>query len=142
MSGVPPVFNKMCESCETAWGSGSLLYVKWGRGLCGYCEWCNLSETGLRPEAPRRPRGPPGILIRGLAAYSRRSRTCQSHTHSLTTHPHLSFHFLSQTPSLSRTHGWREHFCTSTCAEEACLIAGCGLGSVFSFILILIGLCT
>lgn len=88
------------------------------------------------PDWGLRPRSPHGILIRGLAAYSRRSRACQSHTH-------LSFPFLSQTPSLSHTYARREHFSTAhTYAEEACLIAGCGLGSVFSFILILIGLCS
>ncbi len=125
-----------------AWGSGSPVGCKWAEVSVFYCEWCSLSETGLRPEAPRRPRGPPGILIRGLAAYSRRSRACQSHTHSLThthtchftfSHKHLRFH--------ARTAG-ESIFLPHTCAEEACLIAGCGLGSVFSFILILIGLCT
>lgn len=69
---------------------------KWARVLMYYCEWGSLSGAGLRPRCP------PGILIRGLAAYSLRSRACQSHTHSIT-HPHLSFGFFSQTPSLSQT---------------------------------------
>lgn len=38
---------------------------------------CQGPDWGLKPL------GPPGILIRELAAYSRRSRASQSHTHSL-----------------------------------------------------------
>lgn len=41
------------------------------------------------PDWGLRPHSPPGILIRGLAAYSRRSRACQSHTLSLRHTPTL-----------------------------------------------------
>ncbi len=115
----------------------ALLDVNGPRSLC----FIVSGAVYQSPDWGLRPRGPPGILIRGLAAYSR-SRACQSHTHSLThthtchftfSHKHLRFH--------ARTAG-ESIFLPHTCAEEACLIAGCGLGSVFSFILILIGLCT
>lgn len=125
----------MCGPCERFWQP---VGCKWAEVSVYYCERDSLSGAGLRP------RSPPGILIRGLAAYSHRSRACQSHTLSLThTHTHTChFAFSHKHLSLSHTYARREHFSTAhTCAEEACLIAGCGLGSVFSFILILIGLC-
>lgn len=62
--------------------------------------WCIIVSGAVYqgPDWGLRPRRPPGILIRGLAAYSLRSRACQSHTH-------LSFRFLSQTPfAFTHTH--------------------------------------
>ncbi len=92
-----------------AWGSGSPVGCKWAELPVFYCEWCSLSETGLRPEAPRSSWHPD----QRISSIQPQVKSMPV-THTLfNTHPHLSFHFLSQTPSLSRTHGWREHFSTS-----------------------------
>ncbi len=63
-----------------------------------YCEWCSLSETGLRPEAPRSSWHPD----QRISSIQRRSRACQSHTHSLT--PPTLVISLSLTNTFAFTH--------------------------------------